>query len=247
MKFVILILAALVPVTSAQEVVIRDSIGPDSSWTDGCANYANRRDPNGYGFLVANLVSPQQGTLTGFELVVVDAHALEPTNPESYTWHVSIWQDESGVQEFPLGGDKLSAELSADEVDTELLGLATHPVLGSRATYKIQADLSAYSIHLIANEDFFVALYPLSLTQPFAEGVNGCESAESTLSTDLYRLPAGAFPLAEGTENQFTGRAAVRATIIASGAVPAVSTWGIGILALLTLAMGTLAFRRATA
>lgn len=55
--------------------------------------------------------------------------------------------------------------------------------------------------------------------------------------------------------NQHAGRAAVRATIIAPGGgidaqpcgvdnVPAVSEWGLGILALLAMVTGTVAFRR---
>lgn len=169
MKQWLVIMALFVSAANAQEVVIRDSIGPTSLCTDGCANYNNTLTPKGFGFFASKIDFPVTGSLSSTELIVVDAHIVQPTDPATYPWHISIWQDEFGVQSFPTEGDVLAVELLPNEVVGIEWGTAIHPTLGNRQTYKIRADVTRYGVAVDPAQPLYVALYPLSLTPPFLE------------------------------------------------------------------------------
>lgn len=252
-------LLAMAASVAAQEVVIRDSIGPTSFCTDGCGTYPNVWNPNTFGFLVAEIVPPNSGTLSAYEIVVADTNFAKPTDPTGYQWRLSIWSTAELVDSSPFEPDILSTVLTPFEVSGQEWGQAiVFPTEIVRSTFRIHADLSAYAVGVVGGQSIYVALYNESTVAPFLEHTSFCESAESLFSNDLFRNTIGAFPLSDGADNQYTGRAAVRATIVAPGggvdaepcgstAVPAVSEWGLVILLLTMLTIGGVSFRRAAA
>lgn len=199
-----------------QEIVLRDSIGTSSGWTDGNLPWDTWSGWNHQSWALSpiTITSPVSLTLTEFR-AITSQMTYTPINYSGYDYYIRGWTP-SGFDQNPLSGNLFNIQFDAPTIGPSQFGTTGElPFEGTFSTYYIGFDLSGAGVHLSAGETVIVTLD--AYTGGYQEyGVMGILESQESGTSDLWcsesLLPPSCYTIDDYGPpwNRWHGRLAVR-------------------------------------
>ncbi len=167
-----------------QVVVLRDSIGEDSSTTDGNNRYPITQNggPSGWGNAVAPVASTQNVSLTSWRTVLSPATSIY--NPSAYDYFLRVWDSEGDMQADPTCiGSNCTSHFFDNPTSSSPFGTVFVFPFGNLTTYEYIFDLTGLGIDIAAGQTKYIGL---AVETPGAQlgALRVMESSELGIQTD---------------------------------------------------------------
>jgi len=216
-------LAVLVTATGCDvgsEVMLRDSIGPDNSTTNGnlaWSNYKTTTHPPLY--VTPVIITPPVDIVLSRYRAIVTRQLPHLISWPNQTFTLRIWSDMQAVVANPSFGNVANAILPIHPAPPVFGQTGFSNPLGVRNTYEISFDLLSYNVQLQAGQSRVIAVH--ASTPHFTAGLIGTlESSEigspdSQVGTD-GTLPVSSWLTTTTGSHYHSGRYAIELTGIAN-------------------------------
>jgi hypothetical protein len=188
-------------ITIRQPIVMRDTIGPNSSYTDG------KRGTNSYTNLANTtlLLSPSQGTTLSVPAVLRKVRAVGfiggVLNPDinCFSWSVRVWSSLSAAQSNPVQGDVATVPFVQPSYGPTVFGTAPVGGVGGSQngiTYDVGFDMLPSNVILQPGVPYSIS--PVSVSS----GCGAFVISETSLSPGPTDYCVSAFPISSMTNLQ---------------------------------------------
>lgn len=144
------------------EIVLRDSIGPDSSMTDGMFGLGGELNSFGTGSFVGIDLHPFENIQLNELRVVLVNEGFDPnTRWSEKDYVVMVWDTYSDAMDDPLCGNLntcMKYVIDSPTIGPTNFGTTSVPFFGDRTTYELVFDLTSFGIVLNKDSQAFFAL-----------------------------------------------------------------------------------------
>jgi len=214
------------PCHQGPELILRDSIGPDNTMTNGNLPIPNWRvgSPPPYYVVLVSVTAPQEIVLSEWRAILAPYSPIGPTFSE-WDYALRVWSSMPAYLASPFSGDVTNIAFDTPTVGPTLFG-TSGPIpnsdWGSMTTWDFRFDLTSAQIQIPAGATRIVALEVSILSSQTSAALGCVESSEPGPSDGFCSggLPDCPIPVADHPWSINSGRIGVAIlghTVITAG------------------------------
>lgn len=209
-------MSPLAPSARAGEVVLRDSIGPDNSWTNGTWPFSSQQNPGFFWSNAGAFITTSENTILK-TINAIFGRRSSAHNFAELDYVVKIWSSESAFIANQNSGDIANILFNDPTTGPTSWGTTMSlPVIGAQPTWNFGFDLTPFNIQIPAGSTRIISVQ----IQTGGSGNGGLWGIQESIeldNTDIWAghdFPSPGWVYIEGSTafQQFDGRLAVRLT-----------------------------------
>lgn len=179
-----------VDATARRQIVLRGSIGPDSSTTDGNFPFMATRVPGGFFASVPIVVSPTEDT-TLIDFRGISGQLTETLEFQNFDISILIWDSPDAILSSPSHGNVFNATIPYPTTGPVPFGSMADFGFGLRPTYEVTVDLRPFALTVPAGSVYYVSVDWRSVTGIGLSGAMGWVETTEPGSPDIqYSISA---------------------------------------------------------
>ena len=195
-------------------IVLRDSIGPDSSTTHGNQVFGMSTSLSGIDAWLGVEASANPGSiLKEVSFVVAPSSGFADLDWNNQNFRLRIWNNSAEAISSPIVPTVRQIELVGPSSEPPIFGQVFHPFFTLVPSYLLTFDVSSEDVQFPSSGNLFIGITMVEGGAP--ERPAGIPETTEAGSTDIgWNSPQGVVYVSNSTLSQYDGRIAVRVSVI---------------------------------